>query len=87
MSEDTPQRGGKMPPDGSRARLSNEIRIVGRSAISQEALDKASAIEHLITWQDDDGSVVVIGLDAMCQAVYSTVLKQSGAERRESPDV
>ena len=86
MSEDTPHGEWKAQPDGSRVKLSNGIRIVDRSAIPKQALDEASSIEHLVTWQEDDGSVVVIGLDAMCQAVYSTVLKRSRRERGDSPD-
>jgi hypothetical protein len=86
MSEATPQRDWKTQPDGSRVRLSNGIRIVDRSAVPNQAADEASSIEHLVTWQEDDGTVVVIGLDGACTAVYSTVLKRSGGERRSSPD-
>ena len=86
MSEDTPQPDWQTQPDGSRVRLSNGVRIVDRTAIPKRAADEASSIEHLVTWQEDDGSVVVIGLDGACQAVYSTVLKRSGGERRSSLD-
>ena len=85
MPENTPQPDRKMP-DGPRAGLSNGIRIVGRSAITQQALDEASRIQHLVTWKEDEGAVVIIGLDAACQAVYSTVLYSSAAQRRDSPE-
>lgn len=82
MPEDTPQPEWRTQPDGSRVRLSNGIRIVDRSAIPQKALDDASSIEHLVTWKDEEGRVVIIGLDAGCRAVYSTVLQEPGRERR-----
>lgn len=84
MPENPPQPEWEMQPDGSRVGLPNGIRIVGRSAIPQQALDEASRIEHLVTWKDDEGAVVIIGLDAACRAVYSTVLYGSTGKSQDS---
>jgi hypothetical protein len=62
-------------PDGSRVRLSNGIRIVDRTARRPGAGDAADpAIEHLVTWRDEGGSVIVLGLDDTCRPVYTTTL-------------
>jgi hypothetical protein len=59
-------------PDGSRVRLSNGIRIVDRTGARPAAGD--AAIEHLVTWRDEVGSVIVLGLDETCRPVYTTTL-------------
>jgi hypothetical protein len=56
-------------PDGSRVRLENGIRIVDRTTRSR--------IEHLVTWQEESGHVVVMGVDARCRPVYVTALPSS----------
>jgi hypothetical protein len=59
-------------PDGSRARWDNGIRIVDRAQRRRPA-----AIEHLVTWPEQSGNVVVMGLDASCRPVYITALPAS----------
>jgi hypothetical protein len=54
-------------PDGSRARFDNGIRIVDRTRRHRPA-----AIEHLVTWPEPGGDVVVMGLDVSCRPVYIT---------------
>jgi hypothetical protein len=56
-------------PDGSRVRRSNGIRIVDRT-VRRAA---SGAIEHLVTWEDGEGTVLM-GLDAACRPVYLTRL-------------
>jgi hypothetical protein len=56
-------------PDGSRVRWDNGIRIVDRTQRITTA-----AIEHLVTWPDRAGHMVVMGLDASCRPVYITAL-------------
>jgi hypothetical protein len=56
-------------PDGSRVKHSNGIRIVDRS-VSPEP----TGIEHLVAEQQEDGRVVVLGLDTGCRPVYTTTL-------------
>jgi hypothetical protein len=36
--------------------------------------DEAPVIEHLVTWQEEGGHVVVLGLDATCRPAYLTTL-------------
>jgi hypothetical protein len=55
--------------DGSRVRLSNGIRIVDRTTRGA----KPGAIEHLVTWEEGGGTVLM-GLDAACRPVYVTTL-------------
>jgi hypothetical protein len=59
-------------PDGSRVRWENGIRIVDRSQRPQPA-----EIEHLVTWPERGGQVVIMGLDASCRPVYITALPSS----------
>jgi hypothetical protein len=59
-------------PDGSRVRWENGIRIVDRTPRRP-----AAAIEHLVTWPEQGGQVVVMGLDASCRPVYITALPSS----------
>lgn len=59
-------------PDGSRARRDNGIRIVDRTQRPRSAV-----IEHLVTWPEQGGNVVVMGLDASCRPVYITALQSS----------
>jgi hypothetical protein len=59
-------------PDGSRVRYENGIRIVDRTTRR-----RASDIEHLVTWPEQSGQVVVMGLDASCRPVYITALPSS----------
>jgi hypothetical protein len=59
-------------PDGSRVRWENGIRIVDRTR-RRPAVD----IEHLVTWPEHGGQVVVMGLDASCRPVYITALPSS----------
>jgi hypothetical protein len=59
-------------PDGSRARFDNGIRIVDRTKRPRPA-----AIEHLVTWPEKGGDVIVMGLDASCRPVYITALQSS----------
>jgi hypothetical protein len=35
---------------------------------------EAPVIEHLVTWQEDGGHVVVLGLDESCRPAYLTTL-------------
>jgi hypothetical protein len=60
-------------PDGSRVRLSNGIRIVDRTTRAGENA-AAEDIEHLVTWREPGGGVIVLGLDATCRPVYTTTL-------------
>jgi hypothetical protein len=39
-----------------------------------DGADDGPVIEHLVTWEEDDGCVVVVGLDAQCRPVYTTTL-------------
>jgi hypothetical protein len=56
-------------PDRSRVRMTNGIRIVDRSACTTE-----TDVEHLVTWQEDGGKVLVLGLDNACRPVALTTL-------------
>ena len=64
-------------PDGSRVRLSDGIRITdrtprgARAGADEHAL---AAAEHLVTWQEDGGRVVVLGLDERCRALSIATL-------------
>jgi hypothetical protein len=59
-------------PDGSRVRYENGIRIVDRTTRRP-----ATDIEHLVTWPEQSGQMVVMGLDASCRPVYITALPSS----------
>jgi hypothetical protein len=59
-------------PDGSRVRWDNGIRIVDRTPRIA-----TPGIEHLITWPDQAGHMVVMGLDASCRPVYITALQSA----------
>jgi hypothetical protein len=54
-------------------RRSNGIRIVDRTPRGEGDLP-ASEIEHLVSWQEEGGAVVVLGVDATCRPVYLTTL-------------
>jgi hypothetical protein len=56
-------------PDGSRVRETNGIRIVDRTAGAARA-----RVEHLVTWQEEGGRVVVLGLDGACRPVTMTTM-------------
>lgn len=56
-------------PDGSRVRVTNGIRIVDRTRHLAE-----SGVEHLVTWQEDGGRVLVLGLDKACRPVTLTTM-------------
>lgn len=74
MPEDTTQPKWEEQPDGSRARLSNGIRIIDRSKQRSIPEPEPTGIEHLVAQQDEGGQVVIIGLDAGCRPVYVTTL-------------
>ena len=60
-------------PDGSRVRLSNGIRIVDRSRrLSGD--QQQPLIEHLVASPQEDGQLVILGLDGACKTVYMTTL-------------
>jgi hypothetical protein len=59
-------------PDGSRVRWDNGIRIVDRTMRIPK-----NEIEHLVTWPEQSGQVVVMGLDASCRPIYITALPSS----------
>jgi hypothetical protein len=59
-------------PDGSRVRWDNGIRIVDRT----QRLT-TPGIERLVTWPDQAGQMVVMGLDASCRPVYITALQSA----------
>jgi hypothetical protein len=59
-------------PDGSRVRWENGIRIVDRTTRRG-----GPEIEHLVTWPEQGGPVIVMGLDASCRPVYITALQSS----------
>jgi hypothetical protein len=62
-------------PDGSRVRLANGIRIVDRTTRVRDVEEpEPTGIEHLVTWREDGGRVIVLGLDEACQPVYQTTL-------------
>jgi hypothetical protein len=58
-------------PDGSRTRITNGIRI------TVSAPRARTQIDHLVTWQEDGGSVRILGLDAGCRPVYTTTFDRS----------
>jgi hypothetical protein len=69
-------------PDGSRVRIVNGIRIVDRTDRAQPSQGDdeprpSGAIEHLVARPEEEGRVVIIGLDAECHAVYTTTLQRS----------
>jgi hypothetical protein len=59
-------------PDGSRVRWDNGIRIVDRTQRRRTA-----DIEHLVTWPERGGQMLVMGLDASCRPVYIVALPSS----------
>jgi hypothetical protein len=69
MPENRNQPRWEEQPDGPRVRRGNGTRIVDRTA--RRAV--SGAIEHLVTWQEGDGTVLM-GLDAACRPVYVTTL-------------
>jgi hypothetical protein len=73
MPENTPQPRWEDQPDGSRMRIANGIRIIDRTTRNALQPD-ATGIEHLVTWQDEGGRMVVLGLDPACRPVYTTTL-------------
>jgi hypothetical protein len=62
----------KEQPDGSRVRWENGIRIVDRRTRRRDP-----EIEHLVTWPEQGGQVMVMGLDASCRPIYITALQSS----------
>jgi hypothetical protein len=70
MPDSTPQPEWEERPDGSRVRVVNGIRIVDRS----DRADRPGPIEHLVARQEEDGRVVILGLDADGRPVYTTTL-------------
>ena len=72
MDESIPQPEWEERPDGSRVRIVNGIRIVDR----RDRAERAGLIEHLLARQEDDGRVVIVGLDADCRAVYTTTFQR-----------
>jgi hypothetical protein len=61
-------------PDGSRIRHSNGIRIVDRTRQPALPAVEPSPIEHLVTWQEPGGHVLVLGLDAGCKPISLTTM-------------
>ena len=59
-------------PDGSRERRENGIRIVDRTTRAP-----GTGIEHLVTWHEPGGQMVVLGLNASCRPVYITAMPSS----------
>jgi hypothetical protein len=55
--------------DGSRVRVTTGIRIVDRT---RRPVD--SVVEHLVTWREDSGTVVILGLDKACRPIALTAL-------------
>jgi hypothetical protein len=75
IPDNTQQPMWEEQPDGSRVRLTNGIRIVDRSTPRADLPPgPATEIEHLVTWQEDGGRMVILGLDADRRPVYTTTL-------------
>jgi hypothetical protein len=72
MPESTSQPEWEERPDGSRVRFVNGIRIIDR----RDRAERPGTIEHLVARQEEDGRVVILGLDADCRAVYTTTLQR-----------
>lgn len=72
ISENTQDPTWDDRPDGSRVRRSNGIRIVDHTRTRGRHDEQNGGIEHLVTWQEDGGAVVVLGVDAACRPVYLT---------------
>jgi hypothetical protein len=72
VSDNTQQPLWEERPDGSRARISNGIRIVDRTARATGPAPEPTGIEHLVTWQEHGGRMVILGLDDTCRPVYTT---------------
>jgi hypothetical protein len=53
--------------------VTDGIRIVDRTSRAA-ADDTLSAVEHLVTWQEEAGCVVVLGLDARCRPLAMATL-------------
>lgn len=66
IPESTEQPRWEEQPDGTRFRYANGIRIVDRSR-RRLPEPPPSPVEHLVTWQEDGGRVIVLGLDASCR--------------------
>jgi hypothetical protein len=47
----------------------DEVRIVDRR-------ERPGPIEHLFAREEEDGRVVILGLDVECRAVYTTTLER-----------
>lgn len=76
IPENTQQPRWEQRPDGTRERLVNGIRIVDRTGAGDRPPRRPEAppVEHLVTWQEDGGRVIVLGLDADCKPVSTTTL-------------
>jgi hypothetical protein len=59
-------------PDGARVRWENGIRIVDRTTPRPRP-----EIEHLVTWPEQGGQVMIMGLDTSCRPIYITALQSS----------
>jgi hypothetical protein len=55
-------------------RRSNGIRIIDRTVSRAGGDAPPTEIEHLVTWQEDGGVVVVLGLDVACRPVSMTTM-------------
>jgi hypothetical protein len=73
MAENMQQPEWEERADGSRVRFVNGIRIVDRSDRTEP---RRAQIEHLVARPEEDGRVVILGLDAGCRPVYSTTLRR-----------
>jgi hypothetical protein len=74
IPEETQQPDWELQPDGSRVRVTDGIRIVDRTSQPAAVDDPLAAVEHLVTWQEDAGRVVVLGLDAGCRPLSLATL-------------
>jgi hypothetical protein len=83
MAENTPRKPEwEERPDGSRVRIVNGIRIVDRRdradpSSGASGAEPSGSIEHLVAREEVDGQVIVLGLDAECRVVYTTILQRS----------
>jgi hypothetical protein len=81
MPDQTPQQPDETPhqpeweerEDGSRVRIVNGIRIVDHTA---RAEPPRGPIEHLVAREEEDGRVVILGLNAERVPVYTTTLRR-----------
>jgi hypothetical protein len=65
MSENTTPGAWEDRPDGSRVKTSNGIRITDRTP----RREPPAPVEHLVSWREPGGDVVVMGLDGACRPV------------------